>query len=74
MLKDKPDHLQNGDFVDNLYLGIKNDPNRQKRITLKMVQFTDLHLDFRYRSGANTDCGDVMCCREEHGFPTNESF
>lgn len=74
MLASKPDSVKNDDFIDNLYKEIAADPNREQRPTLKFVHFTDIHMDMKYRAGASKKCGDVICCRAENGFPTNESL
>jgi sphingomyelin phosphodiesterase len=36
---------------------------------LTFVQFTDLHVDLNYAVGSSKNCGDILCCRAEHGFP-----
>ncbi|ODM92693.1 Sphingomyelin phosphodiesterase [Orchesella cincta] len=38
--------------------------------TVKILQFTDIHLDPDYKEGTTTECGSGMpiCCREEYGY------
>ncbi len=71
MLKSKPEHLQDDNFVNNLYEDLLKDKHPRK--TLKMVQVTDIHLDLKYRSGASNDCRSAICCRAEYGFPRQKS-
>ncbi|CAL8091474.1 unnamed protein product [Orchesella dallaii] len=44
--------------------------------TVKILQFTDIHLDPDYKVGTTTECGDGMpiCCREVYGNPQNSSI
>jgi hypothetical protein len=74
MLSGKPLSIQNDDFVDNLYKEIAADPNKDSRPTMKFVHFTDIHMDLLYRAGASRTCGEVICCRESDGFPTDPSL
>ncbi|CDW80649.1 saposin b domain-containing protein [Stylonychia lemnae] len=74
MLADKPNVIQNDDFMNNLYETINNDSNKNLRPTFKAVHFTDVHTDFYYVSGASTQCDNIICCRKENGFPTNKSI
>jgi sphingomyelin phosphodiesterase len=64
--------LASDDFIDRLYEQIRNDS--QPRKTIKMVHFTDIHMDLKYVKGASTKCGDVICCREADGFPTDPAL
>lgn len=73
MLADKPAVIANDSFVDDLYQEIANDPNRANRTTLKIVQFTDIHLDLEYVSGTSKTCDMVICCRQVNGHPSNAS-
>ena len=74
MLASKPLSIQNDDFIDNLYKEIAADPNKEARPTMKFVHFTDIHMDLLYRAGASRVCGDIICCREANGYPTNASL
>lgn len=74
MLADKPDLIANDSYVDDLYQQISNDPNKDKRNTLKIVQFTDIHLDLDYVSGTSNQCDMVICCRKVNGYPANKSL
>ena len=68
VLEDKPDHIKDDEFVNRLYDSMKGSGNRK---TLKMVQFTDLHVDLEYTVGAAVNCDNVLCCRPKDGFPTD---
>jgi hypothetical protein len=35
---------------------------------------SDLHVDFKYLLGSNTNCGLVTCCQADKGIPLNESY
>ena len=35
--------------------------------TFKIVQLTDIHLDFDYKVGSNANCVEVLCCRANTG-------
>ena len=39
---------------------------------MKVVHFSDVHLDFEYKEGTLANCGEILCCREEAGWPTEE--
>lgn len=74
ILSTKPAEIQNDDFIDNLYKEIANDPNREQRPTFKLVHFTDIHMDLKYRAGASKKCSEVICCRASDGFPTDPAL
>jgi len=40
-----------------------------QRKTISVIQFTDVHLDLEYKVGTNILCNNVICCREEDGYP-----
>ncbi|GFN96995.1 sphingomyelin phosphodiesterase [Plakobranchus ocellatus] len=40
-------------------------PPKPSAPTLRVLHLTDLHLDFQYREGANADCREPLCCRED---------
>ena len=73
MLADKPPAIADDNFVNALYETISQDPLRNERKTIKIVQFTDIHLDLKYVSGADKICSYVICCREVNGFPLDKS-
>lgn len=50
VLADKPESIQNDDYVNSLYEKIRNDPN--PRPTIKAVHISDPHIDFDYTVGA----------------------
>jgi len=39
------------------------------RKTISLIQFTDVHLDLDYKVGSSTKCNNMLCCRQEDGFP-----
>jgi hypothetical protein len=51
ILKDKPEIIQEDDFVNRLYDDVNKNPKDRK--TLKMVHITDIHLDLKYAPGSN---------------------
>ncbi|CDW90552.1 ser thr protein phosphatase family protein [Stylonychia lemnae] len=70
ILADKPELIQNDDYIENLYKYIEeNEPNPP---TYKIMHMSDWHVDFRYQEGAKRNCRDEICCQAEHGFPTEE--
>lgn len=40
---------------------------------IKLAVFSDLHIDFDYTPGNSNDCGRVICCRADSGYPKNPS-
>ena len=36
---------------------------------VKLVAFSDLHVDFAYTPGNSNDCGRFICCRSDSGPP-----
>ena len=71
VLSDKPSFLSADTFLNDLYAGIQADPS--PRPTLKMVHFTDVHVDLQYAAGSNKKCKSTCCCRAEFGFPKDKS-
>ena len=65
ILKNKPSHIQDDNFVNNLYAQIK--ANQQDRSIFKAVHISDSHMDFEYKVGSAIDCGGILCCRESSG-------
>jgi len=66
VLADKPDIIQNDDFVNKKYEEIRFGENRR---TLKIVHISDPHIDLEYAEGSNWLCESYLCCRAEWGFP-----
>lgn len=66
----KPDVIKNNDYVDKLYDSIKG----ENRKTLKIVQISDPHVDFKYTPGTISQCNMPLCCRPENGFTTDHSI
>lgn len=60
ILSDKPDFIQNDDFLDKLYELI--DEKEVDPPTYNLMQFSDWHVDFRYKEGANRNCKEEICC------------
>jgi len=60
VVKDKPDEIKENNFIDNLYEEITSDPH--PRETIRVLHFSDIHLDFEYTAGANTNCNQPTCC------------
>ena len=50
-------------YIDRLYKEIAT--STIHRETIKIVQFSDAHLDLSYKEGSNADCGVSYCCRED---------
>lgn len=72
LLRFKPEFLQSNDYVDFLYKELAMEKKQgQERKTIDFVQFTDIHVDFDYAVGSSVNCGDVLCCRKESGYPTD---
>lgn len=71
VLATKPAYLDSDNFIDFKYAEIARDQGDRKEISL--VQFSDFHVDLDYAVGAAIDCGDILCCRAEFGFPTDPS-
>ena len=67
VLADKPQFIANNSFIDQLYEEISADP--EPRETIRVLHMSDIHIDFEYQVGANTDCGKPVCCREGDGTP-----
>ena len=65
----KPEEIQDNDYVNNLYRSIYSDPN--PRETLTFLHLSDIHLDVLYKEGTNQNCDSYICCREEFGYPTD---
>lgn len=66
-MQDKPAHIQNDSFVDDLYDMMA--ASTKPRPTIKFFHFTDLHLDLEYAEKSNAKCPEIICCRKENGFP-----
>ena len=50
-------------FIDRMYKIIET--STIHRETIKIVQFSDAHLDLLYNEGSNADCSFTYCCRKE---------
>ncbi|ELU09883.1 hypothetical protein CAPTEDRAFT_207669 [Capitella teleta] len=45
--------------------------SRARDDLIKVVQMTDVHVDYDYVTGTATDCGLYLCCREGDGYEGN---
>ena len=61
LLNSKPQHLQSNDYLNNLYL--KNEKNFMSEDLVKIVMFSNLHVDYNYTEGSSNTCGEIICCR-----------
>lgn len=57
-LTNVPEIIENNDFVDKMYKEMKT------QNIVKMVQFTDVHLDLEYEENTHVDCNLILCCRK----------
>ena len=62
VLSEKPDIIKDNNFVDEIYEKIANDKSQRK--TIKSIQLSDLHIDFKYQEGTPTKCNFPICCRD----------
>lgn len=69
VIAEKPVQIKENDFIDNLYKEIKEDP--KPRETIRVLHFSDIHLDFEYVTGATTKCNQPTCCRAVNGMAEN---
>ena len=68
ILENKPELIQDDNFINNLYAEIAAD--EKERETLTAVQITDVHLDFEYEVGTLENCNSYGgCCRTGVGYP-----
>lgn len=68
ILATKPTALQNDDYIQNLYEQMAQ--SETKRPTLMALHLSDIHIDFEYKAGTISNCGEYLCCREVNGYPT----
>lgn len=66
-LQKKNENLKTDDYINNIYKRIDG----QKRETIKVVQMTDVHLDFDYMPGTDAGCNVPICCNKENGFTSD---
>lgn len=71
VLKDKPEHIQDDEFIQKLYDGMKGQKDRK---TFKALHLADLHVDLSYKPGANWNCDTVICCRTSSGPVTKPEY
>jgi len=53
-----------------MYGKIRTD--QKKRQSLRAVHFSDVHLDNDYKAGTLANCTEILCCREEAGWPIED--
>lgn len=69
IISGKPNTLESNSYVDDLYdYMIKT---RKKRWSIKAVLLSDVHIDYKYTVGSDSQCNMEVCCRAENGFPTD---
>uniref|UniRef100_A0A7S3NWK0 Sphingomyelin phosphodiesterase n=1 Tax=Euplotes crassus TaxID=5936 RepID=A0A7S3NWK0_EUPCR len=74
ILADKPDYIQDNNFINNLYEEIELDVQAgNDRETILMYHFSDLHWNINYTEGSNNNCGEIVCCTPNSKPPTKES-
>lgn len=56
-----------------MYAEMAADPGLKDRETIKAVHVTDVHLDTNYAPGTLAECEGFLCCREDVGYPTDDS-
>ena len=71
ILKNKPAQIQDDNFVNNLYAGLAGGSGE----TLKAIHLSDVHLDFNYLIGSESNCADTLqgCCRAESGMTSGNT-
>ena len=47
---------------------------KDKKDLFKIALITDLHMDWDYTEGMNSDCGKPLCCRHDSGLPKYVNF
>jgi sphingomyelin phosphodiesterase len=70
-LSTKPPLAQSNDYINRLYEEHRDKFNTEGREPIKVAIFTDLHLDYDYTPGMNTECGRPLCCRSDSGIATD---
>lgn len=64
ILADKPDFVKDNNFMNNMYKDIQSDLDAgNKRDTILMYQFSDMHWNLEYTEGTSADCGEIVCCK-----------
>jgi len=72
VLSEKPEIIANDDYLAQMYEKIYSDPNPRK--TLTFLHLSDIHLDLEYKEGTLAQCDSYVCCREEFGYPEDQSL
>src|SRR5205807_91748 len=65
VLKDKPHHIHDNEYVNNLYKSVQSNGGPKKTFTA--VHYSDAHVDLDYTAGTNQNCNRPLCCRPENG-------
>lgn len=64
ILADKPDFVKDNNFMNNMYKDIQSDLDAgNKRDTILMYQFSDMHWNLEYTEGTSADFGEIVCCK-----------
>ena len=69
MTNSKPEIAKGNNFINNLYKDQSRHFNTPGREAIKMVLMSDLHIDYDYMEGMNSDCNKPLCCRSDSGLP-----
>ena len=62
VLADKPEFIQDNNYINNLYKEMGNNEENKEKIIL--YHLSDLHWDLNYTEGAGNTCGKIVCCRK----------
>jgi sphingomyelin phosphodiesterase len=71
LLSAKPASIANNTYIDSIYANITASSTTRQSITVAHI--SDLHVDFEYLVGGNTECDFPICCRAENGIPSDQS-
>ena len=63
ILSTKPEILKQNNYLEGLY----ESATGKNRKILKVVHFTDPHIDSLYKEGSDALCPQYLCCREMNG-------
>lgn len=70
-ISEKVPEATSNDFVNNLYKKHDLANPKSKDELIKIALISDIHMDFDYTIGANSDCGRPLCCRSDSGINPN---
>ena len=49
-------------------------PPKPNSPTIRILQLSDIHIDFEYQPGALAECGQPLCCRNSSTLKNNDPF